>query len=110
MAKNSTTASGAPFLISLLALLSSLALVALPIFKLVSNTDSIPSLVGWFLTPVVTFTMYGLDFFLQSQGGASSNFIFRPGFTKALKAIAYISLVVGIFHIWRIATLWSVVS
>jgi hypothetical protein len=84
-------------------------LAVLPYLKLVSNSDGTTSLVGWLLTPVVTFTLFGLNFFLETKGMSRSNFISMESYGTILRIVAYLSIPVALFHIWRIATIWSLV-
>jgi len=62
------------------------------------------------LTPVLSFTLYGLDYYLQHRATNSASYTFRSGYTTVLKVLAYVSLVLCVVHVWRLADLWSVVS
>lgn len=109
MSNSRERASSAPLYASLMAAVGSVILLALPSLRLVSNSDASTSILGWVLTPVLTFTLYGVDFYLQNRTSNSSNFIYRPGIGKALKILGYGSIVLCLFHIWRLASLMSVV-
>jgi hypothetical protein len=88
----------------------SVVLALLPILKIVSNSAPLTSVVGWFLTPVVTFTLFGCDYYLQNKSTNSVNFRRRPEFGKALMVLAYISIAICIVHVWRFASILSVVG
>ena len=103
-------ASSIPLWSSLVSFFLSLGLAALPFFKLVTNSEALTSLIGWALTPVATFTLYGLDFYLQHRPSNASRFSFRPDFSRILLIIAYASLGLCVAHVWRLAELWSVVA
>jgi hypothetical protein len=98
-----------PLIVGLISIFLSILLAVLPYLKLVSNSDLTSSLIGWLLTPVLTFTMFGLDFFFQTKGLSQSNFVSMESYGKILRIVAYLSIVVAMFHIWRIALIWSLV-
>jgi len=62
------------------------------------------------LTPVLSFTLYGLDYYLQHRATNSASYTFRSGYTTVLKILAYASLALCIVHVSRLADLWSVVQ
>jgi hypothetical protein len=103
------TASKAPLIIGLVAFGVSPILISLPALKLVSNTDWSSSFIGWLLTPVIVFVMYGYNFYLQNRASTNPNFISRSSYGTTLKYLAYFSIVLALFHIVRLATIWSVV-
>jgi len=53
--------------------------------------------------------MFGLDFFFQTKGLSQSNFVSMESYGKILRIVAYLSILVAMFHIWRIALIWSLV-
>lgn len=109
MASQRSSASPVPLIISLISLVSSAVLALLPYFKVVTNTEWYTSFFGWLLAPIATFIMVGIDFFMQNSVNNSARFNFRPGFSKTLKLIAYLSIPILILHALRLAGIWSVV-
>jgi hypothetical protein len=110
VAKNKNKEKKYPLVIGVVALAVSPLLLLLPMFKLVSNSDPLISIIGWFLTPVVTFTAYGFSVYLKNKELANRNFErSRVNYELLLRIFAYISLVIAILHIWRLASIWSVV-
>ena len=110
MPKNNNKEKKYPLAIGVVALGVSPLLLLLPMFKLVSNSDPLISIIGWFLTPVVTFTAYGFSVYLKNKELANRNFErSRVNYELLLRICAYISLVIAILHIWRLASIWSVV-
>ena len=109
-AKNKNLEKKYPLVVSLVSLIVSPLLLLLPFLKLVSNSDPLISIFGWFLTPVVTFTAYGFNVYLKNKEQANPNFEKSlRNYELILRILAYVSLIPAIFHIWRLATLWSVV-
>ena len=109
MGNSKTRANKFPLVVGLVSISLSIALAVLPYLKLVSNSDLTSSLIGWALTPVLTFIMFGLDFFFQTKGLSQSNFVSMESYGKILRIVAYLSILVAMFHIWRIALIWSLV-
>ena len=103
-------ASPLPLILSSVALVASAVLAALPALRLISNTNPVTSIIGWLLTPVATFVLYGLDFRFQNAPQNSRNFVMRPGFTRTLQILAIASLLLLFPHILRLAQIWSVVN
>jgi F0F1-type ATP synthase assembly protein I len=109
MGNSNTKPTKFPLIVGLVSISLSIVLAALPYLKVVSNSNLTSSLIGWALTPVLTFTMFGLDFFFQTKGLSQSNFVSIEIYGKILKLVAYLSILVAMFHIWRIALIWSLV-
>ena len=108
MANQSNTASKVPVILSWVSLGLSLVLLAIP-YLFTSNSDWVTPLIGWILTPVVTFGCFGWDFYSQNRSDLGPNFRARDDYGKILAIISYISVVVAIFHIMRFAFIWSLV-
>jgi hypothetical protein len=103
-------ASPLPLILSIVALLASAVLAALPALRLISNTNPLTSIIGWLLTPVATFVLYGLDFRFQTSPFNHRNFVMKPIFTFVLRIVAFASLLLLFPHILRLAQIWSVVN
>ena len=61
------------------------------------------SLVGYALTPLVAVLATGWDSVSQMAGRKNPWFVIRPGFSKVLRVLVAISLIIGVVHIWRIS-------
>lgn len=110
MAKARTRASVLPLLLGILSFITSLILALLPLLKLVSNSETTTSLVGWFLASVTIFTLYGIDHRIQTSPKNAPTFEYRSGYSRTLAFLAYASLLLTFAHVWRWADLWSRVS
>ena len=110
MTKVRTKASVLPVLVGTLSFIASLVLALLPLLKLVSNSETTTSLVGWFLASVTIFTLYGIDHRIQNSPRNSPAFAYRTGYGHTLAFLAYASLLLTFAHVWRLAELWSRVS
>ncbi len=99
-----------PVVLGLISVTSSILLAALPLMRLVTNTNYATSFAGWFLGPVLLFTLYGIDTNMQQSPKNRAYLIAKPGYTTTLRLLAYLSIAVGLAHAWRISSLLSVVS
>jgi purine-cytosine permease-like protein len=110
MSDKNNKAKAWPLWASIAVTVFSVVLALLPILKLVTNTAWFTSVIGWALTPVLTFILFGYDYYLQNKATNSVNFRRRPEFGKALMVLAYISIAICIVHVWRFASILSVVG
>jgi len=108
MALRKDEASRLPMILGFVSLSLSPMILAYSLF-FASNTDVWPSILGWLLTPVLNFTLYGVDFYLQHKASNGVNYGLHSSYTRILKYCAYGSLVFAIAHIVRIAWVWSVI-
>jgi purine-cytosine permease-like protein len=99
-----------PLWVSIAATVFSVVLALLPILKLVTNTAWFTSVIGWALTPVLTFILFGYDYYLQNKATNSVNFVRRPDYGRALMIVAYLSIAICVVHVWRFASILSVVG
>ncbi len=109
MAKTKEEASIFPLVVSLVSTLTSTVFLWFSYF-MSENGNWLISFVGWVLTPVLTFSMLGVDFYLQNKPNLPITFESKPKFAKWLKIIAYLSIVLALLHIYRFAQVWSVIS
>ncbi|MFT4220172.1 MAG: hypothetical protein QM611_06610, partial [Microbacterium sp.] len=62
------------------------------------------SLAGYLLTPAVVLACYGWNAVAQRKGlGANRNFVLRPGWSRALRWLAGLSIVVGAWHVLNLS-------
>lgn len=61
------------------------------------------SLVGYALTPLFGVIAVGWDAVAQLSGRKNPWFVIRPGFSRAIRIVAAISIAIGVIHIWRIS-------
>jgi hypothetical protein len=61
------------------------------------------SLAGYALTPLVAVLATGWDSVSQMAGRKNPWFVIRPGFSKVLRVLVAVSLLIGVVHIWRIS-------
>ena len=108
--KSRTQASALPALSGAASFVLSLILFLLPVFKLVSNSAWQTSIFGWALASVTIFIMYGLDNRIQNSPQNPPNFRYVPGYSKLLRFLSYLSLILTFVHVWRLAQIWSIVS
>jgi len=109
MAKTREEASIFPLMVSLTSVLLSVVLLWFSYF-MSEHSNWIPSFAGWVLTPVITFSMLGIDFYLQNKPNLPITFESKPKFARWLKIISYFSILLALIHIYRFAQVWSVIS
>jgi hypothetical protein len=109
MAKVREEASKMPLIASVLGLLLSTVLVWLSYFMSEHSNWQL-SFTGWLITPVLTFSMLGVDFYLQNKPNLPITYESKPQFTRWLKVFAYLSVVLALIHIYRFALVWSVIG
>jgi hypothetical protein len=107
MASSSQKASRLPLVIGISSIVLSLVLMYVS-FQLTEHNNWLPSLLGWLLTPVLTFTMVGIDFYLQNRADLPVTFESRSIYSKILRLNAYASVLFALGHIIRLAQIWSV--
>lgn len=61
------------------------------------------SIVGYAFTPLLVVLATGWDAISQMSGRKDSWFVIRPLFSKVLRILAGVSIVIGVIHIWRIS-------
>ncbi len=108
MSNRRNEASKLPLIFGLTSLILSPLILAYSLI-FAENTNAWPSLLGWLLTPVLNFTLYGLDFYFQHKATNNVDYAPHSNYTRILKVCAYISLPFAIAHIVRFAWVWSVI-
>ena len=107
MSAKSQGASKMPLVVGVASLVLSLVLMYVS-YSVVEHNNWWPALLGWLLTPVLTFTMIGIDFYLQNRSDLPVTFESRAIYSKILRILGYVSVICALGHIVRIAQIWSV--
>lgn len=90
--------------------LASLLLAALPLLQVTGDKDVWNHLVGWVCAPVGTLLSLGFDRYVHSEKFKKFPTTYTlpsNAILVTIKIVAFGSLVPAIFHIYRIAYIWS---